>query len=346
MRRLCNMKLKVIKRKILRILVLISTALFYNEWLVYYLVLWSCHYPNQNQNSDDSTRVMVLADTHLLGSRLGHWADKLRREWQMHRTFQTAQTLFRPEHVFFLGDLFDEGKWCSPKEFDYYVSRFNSLFIVDKSQTRVHVMAGNHDIGFHYAVTPYLDQRFNDAFQTESVQLKIVDQVPFVIINSVAFEGDSCFLCSEAMEYLKKVKSRLKKLTSKPILLSHYPLYRKSDSHCDEADEAPADEKMTQFREGWDCLTRNASQLLLETIKPRLVLSGHTHHGCNTTHGDLTEISVSSFSWRNKKNPAFLLGNISPNSHSLSKCFMPNENTVFTTYVFFISLIIFSSVIK
>merc|ERR550517_1891817 len=48
---------------------------------------------------------MVLADTHLLGSRNGHWFDKLRREWQMHRAFQTAQTYFSPQHVFFLGDL-------------------------------------------------------------------------------------------------------------------------------------------------------------------------------------------------------------------------------------------------
>ena len=66
------------------------------------------------------------------------------------------------------------------------------------------------DLGFHYAVTPYLDHRFNEAFQIESVQLKVLNKVPFVIINSVAFEGDSCFLCSEAKEKLKMVESRLK----------------------------------------------------------------------------------------------------------------------------------------
>merc|ERR1719239_1609206 len=66
---------------------------------------------------------MVLADTHLLGSRNGHWFDKLRREWQMHRAFQTAQTYFSLQHVFFLGDLFDDGLWCPPAEFDYYVKR-------------------------------------------------------------------------------------------------------------------------------------------------------------------------------------------------------------------------------
>ena len=48
---------------------------------------------------------MILTDTHLLGPHNGHWLDKLRREWQMHRSFQTTMTLFRPEVVFFLGTI-------------------------------------------------------------------------------------------------------------------------------------------------------------------------------------------------------------------------------------------------
>lgn len=46
---------------------------------------------------------MILADIHMLGPFKGHWADKLRREWQMHRSFQTSMTLFRPDVVFILG---------------------------------------------------------------------------------------------------------------------------------------------------------------------------------------------------------------------------------------------------
>lgn len=92
---------------------------------------------------------MIIADTHLLGSRKGHWLDKLRREWQMHRAFQTAMLLHPPDLVFFLGDLFDEGLFCSGTEFDYYVKRFYSLFSVPNG-TKVYVAVGNHDIGFHY----------------------------------------------------------------------------------------------------------------------------------------------------------------------------------------------------
>lgn len=92
---------------------------------------------------------MVLADTHLLGSRHGHWFDKLRREWQMHRVFQTAMKLHKPDLVFVLGDLTDEGLYCSKAEFEYYVKRFNSLFAVPEG-TQMYVAVGNHDIGFHY----------------------------------------------------------------------------------------------------------------------------------------------------------------------------------------------------
>ena len=110
-----------------------------------------------------------------------------------------------------LGDLFDEGKWCPPAEFDSYVARFRSLFSVDTSKTRVHVMAGNHDIGFHYAVNPYLETRFKEAFKTKAVQLSVLDKtIPIVRINSMAFEGDSCFLCKEAKKNIETVKKKLK----------------------------------------------------------------------------------------------------------------------------------------
>lgn len=92
---------------------------------------------------------MVLADTHLLGLRRGHWFDKLRREWQMHRAFQTAMALHKPELVFVLGDLMDEGQHSSREEFAGYARRFYKLFKVPES-TKMYFAVGNHDIGFHY----------------------------------------------------------------------------------------------------------------------------------------------------------------------------------------------------
>ena len=49
----------------------------------------------------------------------------------------------------FVGDLFDEGKWCSDLEFYQYVQRFNHMFR-HSEDTTLQVVVGNHDIGFHY----------------------------------------------------------------------------------------------------------------------------------------------------------------------------------------------------
>ena len=45
-------------------------ALFYCEFLMYYLVLWQCSYPQHvAPEGEETVTSMILADTHLLGSR-------------------------------------------------------------------------------------------------------------------------------------------------------------------------------------------------------------------------------------------------------------------------------------
>lgn len=99
----------------------------------------------------------------------------------MERAFQTALWLLRPEVVFILGDIFDEGKWSSPKvcssahlnkyhnetlagliyslvipaslihqqDWEEDVRRFRRMFR-HPSDTELIVLVGNHDIGLHY----------------------------------------------------------------------------------------------------------------------------------------------------------------------------------------------------
>lgn len=43
-------------------------------------------------------------------------------------------------------------------------------------------------------------------------------------------------------------------------------------------------------------------------LKPRLALSGHSHHYCRVINNwGVEEYTVSSFNWRNKINPSFLM---------------------------------------
>ena len=67
----------------------LALLVVYNEWLAYYVVLLQCQWPLMDVETADysvpaatsaeTLRTIVLADTHLLGSREGHWFDRLRR---------------------------------------------------------------------------------------------------------------------------------------------------------------------------------------------------------------------------------------------------------------------------
>uniref|UniRef100_A0A5F9CFS5 Metallophosphoesterase 1 n=1 Tax=Oryctolagus cuniculus TaxID=9986 RepID=A0A5F9CFS5_RABIT len=276
---------------LLKLTAIILAVLFFCEFLVYYLVIFRCNWPEvktrardqARQTLDPVLRAMFLADTHLLGEVTGHWFDKLRREWQMERAFQTALWLLQPEVVFILGDIFDEGKWSMPQAWADDVERFQKMFR-HPSHVQLKVVAGNHDIGFHYRMTRYKVKRFERAFNCE--MLFSWKGVNFVMVNSVALEGDGCTICSKAEEELMDISHKL-----------------------------------------------NCSRQLLWWLRPRLVLSGHTHSACEVLHqGGVPEISVPSFNWRNRNNPSFIMGSITSSDYALSKCYLPYEDTVLSMY--------------
>ncbi|XP_011901367.1 PREDICTED: metallophosphoesterase 1 isoform X3 [Cercocebus atys] len=324
-----------LKRKsalLLKLIAVVFAVLLFCEFLIYYLVIFQCNWPEVKTTAYDGEqasrepvlKAMFLADTHLLGEFLGHWLDKLRREWQMERAFQTALWLLQPEVVFILGDVFDEGKWSTPEAWADDVERFQKMFR-HPSHVQLKVVAGNHDIGFHYEMNTYKVERFEKVFSSE--RLFSWKGINFVMVNSVALNGDGCGICSEAEAELIEVSHRLN------CSREHYPLYRRSDANCSGDDAAPPEERDIPFKENYDVLSREASQKLLWWLQPRLVLSGHTHSACEVHHGGrVPELSVPSFSWRNRNNPSFIMGSITPTDYALSKCYLPREDVVLVIY--------------
>lgn len=113
------------------------------------------------------------------------------------------------KNVFFiLGDVFDEGEWSNAEQFQVYLARFSHLFRAPKSIS-VNVVPGNHDIGFHYITSARLVRQFHTAFNLSSVQLLIMNSVQFVLVNSMAFEGDNCDLCADASHKLRLIAGKL-----------------------------------------------------------------------------------------------------------------------------------------
>ncbi|XP_069112625.1 metallophosphoesterase 1-like [Argopecten irradians] len=349
-------------RRVVRCFFMVLLLFLYCEYFHYFFVLLMCKWPKLPQNdgfmygNGDANRpikAMVIADTHLLGVKTGHWFDKLRREWQMERSFQTSMLIHSPDVVFILGDLLDEGKWSTDAEFKKDVARFKKMFATPKD-TATKVLVGNHDIGFHYMIDEHKHRRFEKAFSSPSVQLFDFHGNLFVLMNSMAMEGDGCKLCTEAVNSLEEISWQLKcaegrssskssppicdameKLSySRPILLQHFPMYRPSDVNCSLPDSAPVDEKDIPFKEKWDCLSEESTKQVFEWIKPRLILSAHTHHGCYRVHpNSVPEWTVASFSWRNKKSPTFLQVVLTPDDFAVKQCYLPSERTVITIYI-------------
>nr|XP_014343965.1 PREDICTED: metallophosphoesterase 1 [Latimeria chalumnae] len=353
---------------LLKLLGFVGWVVLFCEFLIYYLVMFQCTWPGlklahpreKEETSASTLKVLFLSDPHLLGTVRGHWFDKLRREWQMERAFQTAMWYLQPEIVFILGDVFDEGKWSTSQAWADDVRRFQKMFR-HSSNTELIVVVGNHDIGFHYEMDQYKLRRFEKVFNFSSAELVSRKGINFVLVNSVALEGDGCSICLAVEEKLhhlsyalncsrqldvKKPSRKCSKVnktpSSAPILLQHFPLYRISDSECTGEDAAPSEEKNAIFKAKYDVLSHEASQKLIWWFHPRLILSGHTHNACEVIHDrNIPEISVPSFSWRNRNNPSFIMGSISLTDFALSKCFLPRENTVLVIYCTAVASLIF-----
>ncbi|XP_051056765.1 metallophosphoesterase 1 isoform X2 [Phodopus roborovskii] len=336
---------------LLKLTVVVISVLLFCEYFIYYLVIFQCRWPEvktlaHGGRQKPVLKAMFLADTHLLGEIRGHWLDKLRREWQMERAFQTALWLLQPEVIFILGDIFDEGKWSTAQAWADDVQRFQKMFR-HGSHVQLKVVIGNHDIGFHYQMSKYRIKRFEKVFGSE--RLFSWKGVNFVMVNSVAMEGDGCSICSEAEAELREISRKLNCSReaqgssqcegerwlpfSAPVLLQHYPLYRASDANCSGEDAVPPEERNVPFKEKYDVLSREASQKLLWWLQPRLVLSGHTHSACEVLHpGGVPEVSVPSFSWRNRNNPSFIMGSLTSKDYAISKCYLPFEDRVLAIY--------------
>ncbi|XP_065317904.1 metallophosphoesterase 1-like isoform X3 [Gordionus sp. m RMFG-2023] len=169
----------------------------------------------------------------------------------------------------------------------------------------------------------------------------------------MAFEGDNCSLCKKAARSLmniSKVLNCLKNDTnckylnvmnfySKPIILQHFPLFRYSDLNCSHIHK---DSNFQQMKPKYDCLSYHASQQIMETLMPRLVLSGHTHSDCHITHkNNINEYTVGSFNWRNTNRPSLLLLSSNSQSYLVKMCHGPDENLILNIYyinIFLMSL--------
>ena len=61
----------------------------------------------------------------------------------------------------------------------------------------------------HFRITPHKQQRFEEAFGSRSVAMLNIRGIVFVLLNSMAMEGDGCEMCRETVRALHQVSWQL-----------------------------------------------------------------------------------------------------------------------------------------
>lgn len=284
------------------------------------------------QAAANMTKILVISDTHIMGPWKSTRFDKFIREYEMRRSFVNVNDFYKPDLIIFLGDLMDEAARSYDDTFRKAAQEFDTIFEhnQDTKWNRI-VVPGNHDVGFHDHMTQYsfLLDRFSKRYESPlGAELRAFADLSFIALNSMSMSNDSCPFCQETDRELESIT---RKLTSRPIILSHIPLYRGDDSSCPSA---PSELRTKTNKEGRDVLHKTKSESLLAKIKPRLVISGHTHLHCVTHHQipgieePFQEVTVSSFSHKYAYDSAgFLLISANSTQMFIEHCSLLGELT-------------------
>ncbi|OAY58162.1 metallophosphoesterase 1 [Manihot esculenta] len=145
---------------------------------------------------------------------------------------------------------------------------------------------------------------------------------------------------------------------SGPVLFLHFPLHQTANDSCREGRNI---EKFASFfqpgsnalhsRELTDSgpydllqsIPPNASEYILQALKPRIIFSAHTHEFCDHTHSDGTrEVTVPAMTWKARDNPGFIIATFHSDRRlvSVSYCSLARESHVLIVYMCFLILLL------
>ncbi|KAI9092598.1 Metallo-dependent phosphatase-like protein, partial [Phlyctochytrium arcticum] len=267
----------------------------------------------------------------------------------MRRNFQNLQSSLNPDEIIVLGDIMDGGRqWTNDAQFDDELRRVHHVFeISDPTNTRVHWMAGNHDIGFGNDIVPAAYTRFVDTFGPTNFAVDIPGtEVSLIGLDTVSLSSGSHDQHGQppntsSIPSQPKIERATSSSNPYRILLSHIPLHRPSTSDCGPHRGNPP------LREGigyqyQNLVVESLSGEILDRIKPVAVFSGDDHDWCTTEHqsqlsngpNTYIEHTVATFSWmQGNHHPGFAVLNIHKLKNDYTSTLLPNyqQDTHFLT---------------
>ncbi|XAR74034.1 hypothetical protein NMG60_11008188 [Bertholletia excelsa] len=200
---------------------------------------------------------------------------------------------------------------------------------------------------------PQVINRYEKKFGSRNYQFTD-GKVDFIAIDAQTLDGKSeGNFTSATWNFVKNVS---RDFSSNPrVLLTHIPLYRPDWTSCGPhrssriINQRISPSALNQEILYQNYITEEKSNLLLDMIRPVLILSGHDHDQCTVTHiskhGPVEEHTLGTISWQQGNlYPSFMLLTASnPLIHNSSSrgnavltqlCFLPAQTYIYIWYLF------------
>ncbi|CAH2351832.1 cell division control protein 1 [[Candida] railenensis] len=251
----------------------------------------------------EDARIMLIADPQLIDAHTYPGRNSLLLKLSQHtvdtyikKSYNALMKYLEPEHIFFLGDLLDNGRESEDGYFQSQVKRFKKIFKKHESTYTFHTnVPGNHDIGFGDNVIVKNRDRFEETFGQMNTRFTICE-VEFVAMDTVSLSSDKKEVNEKAFNFLDHVAQLPKERPR--ILLTHVPLYRDPEvQKCGPLRES-AEFKLGSGYQYQNAINEKLSSEILQKIEPDMIFSGDDHDYCDVTHveGRTREITVKSIS--------------------------------------------------
>lgn len=204
------------------------------------------------------------------------------------RNWKFVHYYLKPDTTFFLGDLFDGGRYW---EDDYWIEeykRFNKIFPKRPFSKTVMSIPGNHDIGFGNDIIEKSLNRFKTYFGEPSSYLDVGNHT-FVLLDTISLSDRvNPNVASAAKEFLDNFAQESHPLPR--ILLSHVPLYRDPQKQvCGDKRESKNPFPLQQGDQYQTVIDADLSQDVLAKVQPKILFSGDDHDYCHISHSYLSD---------------------------------------------------------
>ncbi|KAJ1390601.1 Metallo-dependent phosphatase-like [Sesbania bispinosa] len=358
-----------------------ALTLLYGEMFAFRVPpLFTCSWPHLRTNTPSSTvqtesgnyqtdyvKVAVIADPQLMDktslrlpeNSLALEIAEFYTDLNMRRSFFASILPFKPDVILFLGDYFDGGPYLSDEEWKESFNRFKHIFGLNAqgkyADKQVYYIPGNHDIGYESLNSrkPEVIRRYEETFGIRNYRFA-VGKVDFIAVDAQTLDGHpQKHLASQTWEFVKN--HSVDDVVHPRVLLTHIPLYRHDDTYCGPDRGSPIINQRihhAMYDNTNDITYQNyvfeeSSKFLLDTIKPKLILSGHDHDQCTVTHqskfGPVNEHTLGTISWQQGNlYPSFMLlsvGNSTRSNASIPEevllthlCYLPMQTHIYIWY--------------